>query len=523
MKQTMSLATRKELLKNLVLRYQTAKRVEKQQILSEFIAVTNYHRKYAMTLLQQPNNGAGTTLRLRKRKSFYTTEVKEALITIWNASNRLCSKRLIPFLPDFIKSLEQHGHLVLLAEVRTKLLSISTATMDRMLRDVRQPGRRRYFGTTRGGPLIKQQIAIRTFSDWDNPKPGFMEADLVAHCGTSVQGTFLNTLVLTDVSTGWTECFALLLRSHDSVIKALHQAPELLPFPLLGLDTDNGSEFINGELLRYCREEQITFTRCRPYKKNDQCYVEQKNGAIVRHFVGYDRFEGAEACKELAALYGILRLIVNFFQPSLKLISKQRIGSRVIKKYDKAQTPFQRLLACEDIPLSVKAALQEEYYKLDPIELQRALMRRQDIFWQYAHRPANGPAQNLTKLSTISLDQENRDSAAIERQLPVNDKQEGVRNYRITRKSVRQSLVPRYWRTRKDIFVLVNDFIEQELAQNLSLEAKSLLQILQCNYPGQFHDGQLRTLQRRVKEWRAVRNLCCEGVILPQIIIPTEN
>src|SRR6185369_2792369 len=199
-------------------------------------------------------------------------------------------------------------------------------TIDRLLYDIRHGRKKRVLSTTRPGALLKHQIPIRTFSDWNDLKPGYMEADLVAHCGTSVQGTFLNTLVLTDIATGWTECLALLFRSQDHVMIALNQVRPILPFPLLGLDTDNGSEFLNHELLQYCQNEQINFTRCRPYRKNDQCHVEQKNGAIVRRVVGYDRYEGTAACKQLATLYGILRLYINFFQPSMKLLTKQRNG-----------------------------------------------------------------------------------------------------------------------------------------------------------------------------------------------------
>ncbi len=256
---------------------------------------------------------------------------------VWRASNRLCSKRLVPFLPEFVGVLERCGHLSLSAETRTRLLAISPASVDRLLVDLRRRGRKRAFGATRPGALLEHQVPVRTFADWDDLAPGFVEADLVAHCDTSTHGASLNTLVLTDVSTGWTECLALAFRGQETVLSALGQARQLLPFPLLGLDTDNGGEFLNSELLRYCRTEKITFTRCRPYKKNDQCHVEQKNGSIVRRIVGYDRYEGGEACRSLATLYGVLRLYTNYFQPSLKLISKERAGSRVTKRYDRAR------------------------------------------------------------------------------------------------------------------------------------------------------------------------------------------
>lgn len=305
MKKTMSISTRKELAKTLATRYAVANRSEKKIILDELTATTNYHRKHAIRLFnKQRQNFAKPKSPRRKRPPKYDNEVKNALIAIWKATNYLCSKRLIACLPDFINAMERHEHLTILPEVRAKLLSLSSATVDRLLYDIRHAKKRRSISTTRPGALLKHQVPIRTFSDWNDLKPGYMEADLVAHCGTSVQGTFLNTLVLTDIATGWTECLALLLRGQDHVMIALNQVRPILPFPLLGLDTDNGSEFLNRELFQYCQNEQINFTRCRPYRKNDQCHVEQKNGAIVRRVIGYDRYEGAAACKELATLYG---------------------------------------------------------------------------------------------------------------------------------------------------------------------------------------------------------------------------
>ncbi|MCH8247939.1 MAG: transposase family protein, partial [Bacteroidetes bacterium] len=226
------------------------------------------------------------------------------------AADRICSKRLVPFLPELIDALERHGHLQLEESVRQRLCSISPATVDRLLHQVRYGSAPKGISTTRPGSLLKHQIPVRTFADWDDLKPGFFEADLVAHCGTVNAGSYLNTLTMTDVDTGWTECLSLLVREQDIVVKAIEAARRLIPFPMLGLDTDNGKEFINHTLLDYCRRESITFTRSRPYKKNDQCHVEQKNGSIVRRVVGYDRFEGLEACRILSTLYQRLRLYV---------------------------------------------------------------------------------------------------------------------------------------------------------------------------------------------------------------------
>ena len=350
MKKLMSLLSRRELLRSITQRYRAAGRKDKQRILDEFVEATGYHRKYAVTLLHKTAECPLTTERKpRHQKRRYSDDVKAALLVIWKAANRLCSKRLVPFLPEFIPVLEKYGHIVLTDEVREKLLQVSPATVDRLLKETRRTSGRGV-GATRSGTLLKHQIPVRTFADWDDLKPSFLEADLVAHCGTSTGGAYLSTLTLTDVATTWTECLALLSHDQNEVMRALKHARRLLPFQLLGIDTDNGCEFINKELLSFCREEKLTFTRSRPYKKNDQCHVEQKNGSVVRRMVGYDRYEGRPACQQLASLYGVLRLYVNFFQPSQKLISKERRGGRVIKKYDQAKTPYQRVLASDSIP-----------------------------------------------------------------------------------------------------------------------------------------------------------------------------
>lgn len=402
----MELRSRRELLHSVSSRYQVANRKDKHRILYEFVAATGYHRKYAVTILVQsakPSDPVERKPHCRSRR--YTESVKDTLAVVWRAANRLCSKRLAPFLPEFVSALEKHGHLSLTSEVREKLLQISPATMDRLLADVRRTGQRG-MGATRPGALLKHQIPIRTFADWNDLKPGFLEVDLVAHCGTSTGGAYLSALTVTDVATGWTECLALLSHDQVEVLQALKQARGLMPFPWLGLDTDNGSEFINYELLNFCREEQLTFTRSRPYKKNDQCHVEQKNGSVVRRTVGYDRFEGPAARHQMAALYGVLRLYVNFFQPSLKLVSKHREGSKVTKKYDRAQTPYQRVLASEDISEEAKTLLRAQYQQLDPISLLRQLEFFQDSLWQYAWRQAETAPVMQAETSPLSLQQQ---------------------------------------------------------------------------------------------------------------------
>jgi len=361
MRHRMSLKSRRELLSVTAPRYQTANKKQKQQILDEFVAATGYHRHYATPLLKQyqtnPNKGelsgaSNQDQSPRGRKPIYTDEVKQALIISWEAACRICSKRLVPFLPVLVSILEKYGYLDLPSEVREKLLAVSPATMDRLLFTVRHGRGGRGIGTTQPGGLLKHQIPVRTFADWKDLRPGFIEADLVAHCGTIAGGPHLYTLVFTDVTTAWMEFKPLLFRDQDTTVKAIDQLRQQLPFALLGVDTDNGKEFLNYTLLDYCLGKEITFTRSRPYKTNDQCYIEQKNGSVVRKFIGYDRFEGLDPCRILEALYAVLRLYVNFFQPSVKLVEKKRNGSHVSYKYDKAQTPYQRALAADTVVLA---------------------------------------------------------------------------------------------------------------------------------------------------------------------------
>ena len=318
----MSLETRRELLEQLKERYRWANRSERSRILDDFTASTDYARKHAIVLL---NTSCPVRAPQPSRRRKYDEQVRQALTQLWNVANQICSKRLVPFLPDLIESMRRHGHLSLPKEVHSKLLTISPATMDRLLKPERAK-LHKTLSATRPGSLLKKQIRVRTFADWDEGLPGFFEADLVVHCGESMAGSYLHTLVLVDIATGWTECVALLRRSEADVIGALTAVSKRLPFPLLGLDTDNGSEFINYEMLKFCRREQITFTRSRAYKKNDQAYVEEKNGSVVRRLIGYDRYEGLEAWRALTKLYSVLRDYQNFFQPSMKLQSKSRSG-----------------------------------------------------------------------------------------------------------------------------------------------------------------------------------------------------
>lgn len=501
----MSLKARYELLSVTAPRYQIATKKEKQQILDEFIKVTGYHRKYAITLLRQWRVKDSSTpgKKKRKRSKKYDEAVQEALIIIWKAANCICSKRLVPCIPLYIDALERHSHLHLTDEVREKLMTISASTIDRLLSTIRYGGRGRGIGTTKPGELLKKQIPIRTFADWDDKQPGFVEADLVAHCGTFVAGSFLHTLTMTDVATGWTECTGLLVKDQQVTLKAIEQLRERFPFDLLGLDTDNGGEFINYLLWQYCFDENITFTRSRPYRKNDQCHVEQKNGSVVRRFIGYDRYEGVDPCRILNALYRQLRLYVNFFQPSFKLTEKKRQGSKVSKKYDIAQTPCQRVLASPEVDEVTKEALRQQFEELDPVDLLTRVENLQDALWRYANLAAPAGETELPVVGEPKLSRK-PPKATPSPASTQSDQANTEQCDRPKRQYRRQQTEPivRYWRTRKDPFKDVWPEVEQRLETAPNLTAKTLFNWLCEQYPGKFKAGQLRTLQRRVREWR---------------------
>jgi hypothetical protein len=287
---------------------------------------------------------------------------------------------LIPFLPTLVVALERHGHLQLSEETRRQLLSMSPATADRVLHTHRTSAPRGLCTTT-AGPLLKEQIPIRTFQQWDATRPGFLEADLVAHCGKHTQGSYLYTLTLTDVATGWTECLPVLYKSPEVVLSAFQQSRTLFPFPILGLDVDNGGEFITALLMHYCQTEQITFTRGREDLKADQCFVEQKNGAIVRQFVGHCRLVGEQASRQLRELYRAVRLYVNCFQPSMKLLAKHREGEKVRRVYDAAKTPLHRLLLSGIVSPERQQQLRELEAALDPLRLLQQVENLQRAVW----------------------------------------------------------------------------------------------------------------------------------------------
>lgn len=371
------MAERKAVTKQMARRYGKATRTEKGAMLDELCALTGWSRRHARRALAEALSGKPQRPR-KPRPRIYGQDVIEALRFVWAALDAPAGKRLAPFMAEAVEALERHGELELRPEVRAKLLQISAATIDRSLAEDRRRFRVRGRQGTKPGSMLKRQIPIRTFAEWDDRRPGFCEADLVAHDGGSGAGAFCQTLDVTCVATGWTEMRALLAKAQRWVLEALEDIREALPFPLLGLDCDNGGEFINLELFGWCERKGITFTRTRPYRKNDNCFVEQKNWPVVRQQVGYLRYDTPEELEALRELYSHLRLYVNFFQPQMKLISKTRRGAKVSKRFDVARTPYQRVLESPHVDEGAKQALRETYPDLNPARLKRDIIRCQD-------------------------------------------------------------------------------------------------------------------------------------------------
>jgi len=288
---------------------------------------------------------------------------------LWAVSNYACGKRLKPLLSSLIAALRRHKELVVTPEERKLLLQISPATIDRLLTHDRKRINIKGRSRTKPGSLLKHQIPIKTWADWDNAKPGFVEIDSVHHCGSSLNGEYIYTLDLVDVATGWNECCAHLGRGEYRTIAALDTIKGRLPFPLLGIDFDSGGEFVNYHLLRYCDKNHITYTRAREAIKNDQAYIEQQNYSVVRRFVGYQRMDTEEQLKLVSRLYELLSDYQNFFQPVMRLKTKIRDGAKVTRKYDKALIAYQRVLKRKDIPKETKQNLRERYKKLNPKRL----------------------------------------------------------------------------------------------------------------------------------------------------------
>src|SRR3982075_1383181 len=392
-----SMGTRREITAAVVDRYRSAGRMDKGRILDELCAVTGWHRKHAVRALA--SHARISPEARRQRSPTYGATIRDALVALWEASDRICGKRLKVMIPTLLPSLERHGRLKLDQGGRALVLAVSAATIDRLLVETKiaaAGGKRRRAGFY---SAIRREVPIRTFNDWNSPPPGFCEVDMVAHGGTSVAGSFIQTLTMVDVATGWTECLPLVTREGSLVVEAINRAQSLFPWLLRGVDFDNDSAFMNDVVVPWCREQKLEVTRSRAYKKNDQAFVEQKNGAVVRRLMGYGRFDGVETARVMARLYAAARLYVNFFQPSFKLKEKRREGAKVIKRYHPPSTPYERALAHPKVTAAVKKRLRDQYRSLDPVRLLAEISATQEDLGNRVGRRA-GQARGLQCAST---------------------------------------------------------------------------------------------------------------------------
>ena len=362
-------------------------------------------------------------------------------------------KRLKAVLPSLIVSMEHHGHLDLQPDVRDKLLSISTATIDRLLKPIRSKSKR---CRTKRKTSASRRIPTKTFADWKDTPPGSLEIDFVAHCDGAITGSFIQSLVVTDVSSGWIESIALFAREQSLVVAGLEAIDRQLPMKIRAINSDNDSAFINDNLIDYCKLKDIVLTRSRPYRKNDQAWIEQKNGSVIRRFVGYERFSGPVANQILAKLYALVRLYVNYFQPSFKLVDKTQTGAKVSKRYDKPDTPCDRLLACPNLASEVKEKLLTTRSELDPLGLLHQIRNAQSAL-----------AVLVSKDGVCSQQQKLKDFLA---QLPRLWHQGEVWP---THTKKRKS---RYWRTREDPFADVWNEVLQWLQDEPESTAKQLFE-----------------------------------------------
>lgn len=377
----MSPGSRRELLVSVCVQYRKAGRREKALILNSFCAATGYHRKYAIHLLSHPPEPKPG--RHRGHPLRYGPQVLRVLSKVWEAAGYPWSVRLKALLPLWLPWLRQR--LKISSELEQQLLAISPRTMDRRLRPLKQRLGRRLYGRTKPGSLLKHQIPLQT-SSWVEARPGFTEIDLVSHSGQAASGEFLHSLNVTDLATTWVETRAVLGKGQSGIVQALTEISQALPFGLRGVDSDNGSEFINQHLVRFCRQRDIQFTRSRPYKKDDNAHIEQKNWTHVRKLLGWDRYDSPEALAALNDLYrNELRLMVNLYQPTVKLENKVRVGSRLRRRYSSAQTPLDRLLTHTEVDLQQAEQLRQLRETLDPFELSKAIERKLQRIYQLAN------------------------------------------------------------------------------------------------------------------------------------------
>lgn len=368
----MDLKTRLSIIKSVQPKYRKAFKREKGAILTEIVGITGYNRKHTIVMLGKKLGGRKRVKRYRVSKY---QGVRWLLRKLWVISNFASGKRLQPAIPVYLDALLRHKELKVKAWEKKLLLSISAATCDRLLKVDRKRINIKGRSRTKPGTLLKHQIPIKMWTDWDNTVPGFLEIDSVHHCGGDLNGDYIYTLDTTDVATGWNECCAHLGKGEIRTVNALEEIRKRLPFPLLGIDFDCGGEFVNYHLIRYSKRNQITYTRAREGMKNDQNYIEQQNYSVVRRFVGYARLDTQEQLTILNELYLKLSDYQNFFQPVMRLKEKIRDGAHVSRKYAKPKTAYQRVLESPDIPEEVKQNLKGKFLTLNPLKLIKEITR----------------------------------------------------------------------------------------------------------------------------------------------------
>ena len=361
--------TRNEVIEDQKAKYRLATKKVKSQILNSLVVSTGLSRDRLARKLKDTNK---KTIRVKHnsgRKVIYDDSIVRELKRLWELLDYPCGKRMAAAMSPLLDALERHHSMSFQAEILIKLRTMSASTIDRLLFRVKQGLTLKGRSTTKPGTLLRQNIPLRLGTQWDDAKPGFTEIDLVAHCGASAVGEYVNTLDVTDIVTGWTETRAVVNKAQKHVFDALLYIKQQLPFPLLGIDSDNGAEFINNQLFRYCKTENILFTRGRSYQKNDNCHVEQKNWSIVRRNIGYSRYEGWASVDILNAYYDNLRLFSNYFLPQAKLLHKHTIDNKTFKKYEIPLSPYQRILNSSEFSCIKKKELELVFLSLDPVEL----------------------------------------------------------------------------------------------------------------------------------------------------------
>ena len=487
-------------------RYRGLSVIGKRRLLDELQELTGYHRKSLLRLLNRPEPVAvaepgGSLLQPDKphHRRRYGPEVLEALVPLWEGSDRLCGKRLQALLPLLVESLESHGHLSLDPAVRESVLAISSATIDRLLSPIRkQSGGNGWRRPPRAYSAVRRRVPVRTFKGWDDHSdPGWLEIDLVAHCGGRMEGRFLWTLVATDIATGWSESLPIVMRDGAVVLTALQLIRRQLPFPLRGIDADNDPVFMNQLMEAWCDRpgQEIVLTRSRAYQSNDQAWVEQKNGMLVRRVVGYQRLVSLDAAQVLGELYGALRLFTNLFQPSFKLKSSERDGGRIKRQHHPPRTPLQRLLATGQMSEERADQLRELQRGSDPLVLLETIRRCQGRLAVLASGEQGtglGPG--------AAVGDRTQESRSLE--VFLGDLQTLWQSSQPRRRKPRTRTGKR---TRPDPFEADVALIEGWLQAEPLLGSRGLMERLVAHNPQRYSERQMRTLQRRLRSYRLQR------------------